>query len=341
MTVPAGPSGPEILYRLRDLRVDAGARRILEIDRLEIGRGRVTVLVGPNGAGKSTLLRVLALLLPPTSGTVELDGHAIEPGARDLTPLRRRATYVAQTPLVLHRSTRANVAYGLRARGSPAGARVEAALSKVGLESFADRPAWRLSGGEVQRLALARALAIDPAVYLLDEPTANIDRRSVPLVENLVDELRDAGRTVILSTHDPEQAHRLADEAVALDAGRIAPAPLVNVLHGVAVRIGERNLFRTEAGMQIELPGDERPRRIHIHADELIVSRQPLRSSARNCFSGRVVRVGRDRRGVILTVDCGEPLLARITAHSYEEMGLEIGAEVCVTFKSFAVHGDR
>jgi tungstate transport system ATP-binding protein len=325
-----------ISYRLRDVRVEYGTRCALDIASLELPAAGITAVVGPNGSGKSTLLRLLAFLLPPTTGRVELYGTTVERGARDLTALRRQVTYVAQMPLLFRSSVRANVAYGLRARGEVAGERVDAALAAVGLQDFAERAAHRLSGGETQRVAIARALVIDPPALLFDEPTANLDRAAVPVVESLLRRLGEAGKTVVLTSHNLEQAYRISHRLVALAAGRIAPSPLVNLLHGRSVHSAGLAYFES-AGLRIELPDDTASETIAVDADDVIVSRAPLDSSARNCFAGQVSRVARGERGIILTIDCGTPLLARITQHSYEELALNIGARVYVTFKASAI----
>ena len=333
----AGGAGCEPAYRLRDLRVEYASRQVLGIPALDLGRGKVTVIVGPNGAGKSTLLRVMAFLLQPTAGTVEFGGQVVTHRPRELASLRRQATYIAQAPLLFHRSVYANVAYGLRVRRLPSDGRVDAALRAVGLSGFGHRQAWKLSGGEAQRVSIARALAVDPPVYLFDEPTANIDREFVPIIESVLIDLGTAGKTVVLTTHNPEQAYRLSDTVVSLERGRVASPPLVNLLRGTTVRIDDRYYFES-ARLRIEMPDDSCPRIIAIDADDIIVSRAPLDSSARNCFPGQISQVARDERGIVLTVDCGRSLLVRITPHSYEEMALNIGAQVYVTFKSSAIH---
>lgn len=211
-------------YRLEQVRVDLGGRTVLDLPAFEIGAARTTVIVGSNGAGKTTLLRVLAMLLAPSAGRLEFFGRKVEWRQRLLHPLRAEVTLVAQAPLLFRRSVKANLEYGLRRRRIGADGRVEEALSAVGLTGFTQRPAWKLSGGETQRVALARALAIDPPVYLLDEPAANIDRANVPVVEELVRGLAAKGRTVVMTTHNAEQAARLSDATVFLEAGRIAAA---------------------------------------------------------------------------------------------------------------------
>lgn len=325
-------------YRLCDVRVERATRLVLDIARLELLPGRVTAVVGPNGAGKSTLLGVLGFLLQPTSGTVELAGRPVVYREPELSAARRQTTVVAQAPLLFHRSVRANVAYGLRARRCAAEGRVESALAAVGLAGFAERPAWKLSGGEVQRVAIARALAIDPPVYLFDEPTGNIDRQHVPIVESLITQLGAAAKTVIFTTHNFAQADRLADALISLTDGQVAPFPLINVLHGTTVHREGHKYFLSDT-LRIEIPDGVETRTIAIDPDAIVVSREFLHSSARNCFAGQIRKVEHDARGgLLLTVDCGHSFVARITRHSYEEMAFNVGTGVFVTFKASAIH---
>ncbi len=325
-------------YRLRELRVERAARLVLDIAALDLLPGRVTAIVGPNGAGKTSLLRVLAFLLRPTSGSVEFAGRPVAYHDALLSALRRQVTLVAQTPMLFHRSVRANVAYGLRARRRATDGAVAAALAAVGIADFVERAAWKLSAGEAQRVALARALAIDPPVYLFDEPTTSVDRQHVPVVESLITQLGAAGKTVIFTTHNFAQAYRLGDTLISLSDGQIAPFPLINLLRGTTELIDGHSYFRSEP-LRIEVPDGMVARTIAIDPDALIVSCDPLRSSARNSFAGHILKAERDERGgVLLTIDCGRNFVARITRHSYDEMALNVGRPVYVTFKSSAIH---
>jgi tungstate transport system ATP-binding protein len=328
----------EPVYRLRDVQLERAGRVVLDIQRLDLESGKTTAIVGPNGSGKTTLLRLLALLVAPTRGTLELAGTPVSRRERDLRELRRLVSLVAQVPLLLHRSVRANLAYGLRARGQRPDRRIEESLAAVGLADFAERPAWKLSGGESQRVAIARATVIDPPVYLFDEPTANADREHVPVIEAVITLLGDKGRTVILTTHDLEQAYRLADTVLSLVSGRITTAPLLNVLRGTTVQVGDARYFQSQ-DIRLELTGDGQPSAIAIDPADILVSRSRLQSSARNSLGGMVARVEHDGSGVLLTVSCaGRPVLARITRSSYDQMGLNIGTEVWLTFKASAIH---
>ncbi|MGH2521459.1 MAG: phosphate ABC transporter ATP-binding protein [Anaerolineales bacterium] len=213
------------LYELRGLARDYAGRRVLAIEDLQIERGEIFCVVGPSGAGKSTLLRLLGFVEPPSAGTLTFDGQPVLPGGPALDQ-RRRVTLVFQRPALLKRTVAENVALGLRLRRQPdALARVRAALGRVGLASLASARAGSLSGGEVQRAALARALVLEPDVLLLDEPTANLDPYNVGLIESLIREQNQFQKTtVLLVTHNVFQARRLAHRVGLLLDGKLVEA---------------------------------------------------------------------------------------------------------------------
>lgn len=201
---------------LRGLGFSVGGLRILSGVSLAIAPGAPTIILGPNGAGKSVLLRLMHGLLAPTEGEVAWAGRAGEAA--------RRQAMVFQRPVLLRRSVVANVLYPLRLAGVGAAdraARAAQALDLVGLAALADRPARRLSGGEQQRLALARAAAMQPEVLFLDEPCASLDPGATRKVEEIVRALAGRGTKIVMTTHDLGQARRLAGDVVFLHAGRM------------------------------------------------------------------------------------------------------------------------
>ncbi len=194
----------------------AGEVTILGGLDLALTAGAPTVLIGPNGAGKTTLLRVAMGLVAPTRGRVTWGGRTAAP------PLRRAILF--QRPAMLRRKAAANLRYALAAAGVPRAARrarVEDLLALVGLSGLGARPARRLSGGEQQRLALARALARDPDVLLLDEPTASLDPAATKALEDIIRAIAARGIKVVMSTHDLGEARRLAGDVVLMHRGRI------------------------------------------------------------------------------------------------------------------------
>ena len=199
----------------------------LEIERLALQPGRIYLLAGPNGAGKSTLLGILALLLVPQRGELRYAGRPVA-GAAERQRLRRQITLVEQNPFLFDTSVYKNLAFGLRLRdihGELQRERIARALQAVGLEGFEDRRAPALSGGETRRVALARALVLRPQLLLLDEPTAGLDRATLPIFEECLAALPAQGTTVVVAGHDADQSRRLAGEMLTLTAGRlVSPA---------------------------------------------------------------------------------------------------------------------
>jgi len=182
-----------------------GQRTALDIPALELEEGCRVYLVGANGSGKSTLLSLLAFLHPPADGTLFFNGRPVEWSPSSLLRLRWEATLVHQSPYLFHETVFSNVAFGLAARGIEGSEQrrlVSKALETVGLEGFAHRKARALSGGEAQRVAMARALALRPRVLLLDEPFANVDRETAWVLRDVILVLAACGTTVVTATHD-------------------------------------------------------------------------------------------------------------------------------------------
>jgi tungstate transport system ATP-binding protein len=214
----------EPILALRNLGYSRGARFNLSIEHLDFRPGRIYLLAGANGAGKSTLLHLLAQLLPPDRGEIRVEGTAVRCGS-DRQRLRRQITLVEQAPFLFEGTVYDNLAFGLRLRNVRRDLqrrRIASALEAVGLQGFDLRRARALSGGEARRVALARAMVLRPKILLLDEPTAGLDRDSLPLFENCLASLPSEGVTVILSTHDADQSRRLQGEVLRLEAGRLA-----------------------------------------------------------------------------------------------------------------------
>lgn len=218
-------SGRGVILEVKNLTKVYDRKEVLNIRQLSFCRGRIYGIIGPSGAGKSTFLRLVNLLERPTTGSIFFKGKNISVNGRAELPVRREMTMVFQKPLLFRTSVRENVAYGLKARGfakEEIQERVETLLEKVGLKELSGRHAGTLSGGEAQRAALARAVAFEPSLLLLDEPTANLDPSNVELIERLILELnRDMEMTIIMVTHNIFQARRVAQEVIFLHEGRI------------------------------------------------------------------------------------------------------------------------
>jgi tungstate transport system ATP-binding protein len=210
---------------LREVRFAAGGRSIIGGVSVEITAGPATIILGANGAGKSVLMRLMHGLLRPTSGEIVWR-------AQDPERLRRGQAMVFQRPVMLRRSALANILYALELARVPAAERGEtamAALREVGIADMAHRPARVLSGGEQQRLALARAWALHPEVLFLDEPTANLDPGATREIENVIKAFDASGTKIVMSTHNLGQARRLGDEVLFVHQGRLVERAPVEV----------------------------------------------------------------------------------------------------------------
>ena len=210
------PPVSDLPLQFEDVTVLARDVALVRGVSLQIAAGAPTVLVGPNGAGKSTLLRLAMGLIAPSRGRITWGGRAESDS--------RRRAMVFQRPVMLRRSAAGNIAYALRADGIPRAERprrLADILARVGLVHLADRPARRLSGGEQQRLALARALARDPEILFLDEPTASLDPAATKAVEDILRDIAQSGVKIVMATHDLGQARRIAGEIVFLLRGEV------------------------------------------------------------------------------------------------------------------------
>ena len=227
----------ELPIALDEVSIVVRGKAILADVSLTIAAGAPTVVIGPNGSGKTTLLRVLMGLVAPTRGTIWRGGRI---GAEP-----ERCAIVFQRPAMLRRSAGGTIRYALAAAGvarANRAARCAELLALVGLSELAAMPAKRLSGGEQQRLAIARALAKDPTVLLLDEPTASLDPAATKMIEDMIRDITARGIKVVMSTHDLGEARRLAGDVVLLHRGRvIETGPAIDFF--IAPSTGEAQKF--------------------------------------------------------------------------------------------------
>ncbi|MGY1803342.1 ABC transporter ATP-binding protein [Blastococcus sp. SYSU D00922] len=330
------------------LAVDAG---------FAVDGGEVLALLGPNGAGKSTLVRVLAGLLRPDDGRVVVDGVVWDDGATHLPAHHRSLGMVFQDALLFpHLSVADNVSFGLRTRGVGRQARRSAAedwLARVGLDGLGDARPAELSGGQAQRAALARALAVDPAVLLLDEPLSALDARTRLVVRaELRRHLAEFAGSTVLVTHDPVDAMALADRVVVVEEGRIVQSgtpedvsrrprtDYVARLVGLSLLAGtaEGRVVRLDGGGAVAVAEEASgPVFAAVRPESVALYLARPAGSPRNVWPVRLV--GATPHGA--TVRCelaGEvPLVADVTATSFAELGLAPGAEVWATVKASEV----
>ena len=329
---------------LRGVRHRYDGRPVLDLDRFGITAGSQVAIVGPNGSGKSTLLRLLALLERPTDGEAWLDDRPVwASGNRaTLTAARRRITLVEQRPVLLRGSVRDNLMFGLRARGTGTGEarqRTITAAERLGIAGLLGRRRHELSDGEIQRIAVARALALTPDVLLLDEPVSSADRAAAQaLYRVLAEERRARGLAVCLASHQLEDAYRWADDIRALADGRLSPVTPENLFRVELPAEGDPKHVRVGSVEIAVLTDRTGPAILAVPPSDVLVSREPVASSARNVFRGCVTRLSRHGRGgVQVTADVGLELVALVTEEAARDLALAPGGPVVFSFKASAV----
>jgi len=348
------------ILEARELRVVRGGREVVRIESLALEEASTLAILGPNGAGKTTLLLALAALLP-SGGEVRFRGMPVV----DALAFRRRVAVVFQRPLLLDRSVRENAELGLALRGVAAQdrrTRAADALARLGIGHLAERSALGLSGGEAQRVSIARAIAVDPEILFLDEPFAALDAPTrEALIADLARVLRTRRVTTVLVTHDRDEALSLADRIAVLLAGRLRQLDLAERVFAnpadpeVAAFVGVENVLpaRVEsvaadlttlrvADQLIEVTaeppaGDDFPL-LCVRPDDVVISRDPSTTSARNSFAGTIVRLEPIGRRVRIVLDCGFPLVANVTIRSARDLALAEGDVVTASFKATLPH---
>ncbi len=343
---------------------------------LEVGSGEYLVIIGPTGSGKTVLLEAVAGISSPDAGRIILDGRDITEEA----PRRRRISMVYQDYMLFpHLSVKENIAFGLRSqKASPAEIeeKVAAVSDLLGISHLSGRRPDTLSGGEKQRVAMARAIVMEPKVLLLDEPLSALDGATRERLRRELKRIHRAyGTTIIHVTHNFEEVFSLADRVAVMNGGGIVQVGTPEEVFRrpnsemIASFVGVENVFKgvaSEKGGLIEievdglkivsatedLDGDEiedgrdykmegqngREVFASVRAEDILISKAPLKSSARNSFSGKVEEIANGGMMVKIWVDAGIPFMAMLTRRGCQEMELAEGDHVYLTFKATAVH---
>jgi tungstate transport system ATP-binding protein len=348
------------MIKLKDVAKQYGDITALKNISLEVLKGEVFSVIGPNGSGKTTLLRIMAGIDTPTKGTVIFDDEEVD--GKNLVKLRRRGTMVFQKTTLFNTTVFGNIAYGLKLRQLPQPEikeRVTEALDIVKLHGYEERLAKSLSGGEQQRVALARALALDTDVLFLDEPTANLDPKSVSVIEETIAWINgERNTTVVLATHNMFQAETLGERTMLLINGEISQigqskeifalpstqladfTRVENIFSGIStLHEGETPIVTLDNGLTIETAQGRGGRvTLFVRPEDIILSKERIVSSARNVFTGQIAGVTDLGPLVKLRVDVGREFVVQITKRSFIEMRLNIDSQVFLTFKASSVH---
>lgn len=352
------------LLEIKDLNKCFGKNKVLEDINLSIGRGSTLGIIGPTGCGKTTLLRIIDLLDNPSSGKILFNGVDITSG-KDAMNYRRKMAMVFQKPIVFRGSVFDNIHYGLKVRGVDkelSTDKILKLLDSLNLSGYEDRDASTLSGGETQRIAMARALITEPDILLLDEPTANLDPSSTEQIEAIIEDLnKTKDLTTIIATHNLIQGQRLSDEIALLNhkiyqmgkPEEIFRKPrnkfvadfigMKNVIKGEVIEhtpenLSIINLSGTNIYSASSLDGDVF---VTIRPEDITVSHEKNEISALNELYGTVREIKETINLVQIVVEIhnsGLMFTVYLTRKSVIDLNITIGTSIFLQFKATAVH---
>ncbi len=306
----------------------------LSIDSLSIEKGITSVFLGSNGSGKTTILKILSGLISPSRGSIN----------RTYSELIKDTIMVHQIPWLFSGSVKYNIDFVLKNKKVQAKERtviIREVLKQADLLHLLNRKTSDLSGGEKHRLAIARAIAVEPEILILDEPFAHIDIESRKLIEKLICIRSDSGKTTILSTHNLSSAYRLADRIIYLENGKIKE-PEYNFLKGFVSRRDDHFCSFSAGSKNREVTilapaSDDNYKAAVIPYRDIFLSEDKIKSSAQNQLSGIITNLTKKGSQYFVTIDCGIDIKAVITDQSVNEFQLTEKKEIYINFKATAV----
>jgi len=336
-----------MLYRAVHLKKVAGGRTILDIESLAIDAGRIYGLLGANGAGKTTLLNILGFLEQPTSGGMEFAGRPVRFTRNVLQQMRREVVMVDQHPVLFSTSVYKNIEFGLKVRKVASKKReriIDEVLEIVDLAVFKQEPAQELSGGETQRIALARALALSPRVLLCDEPTSSVYVENQATIVSILKEINTTlGISIIFTTHDRLQAAGLAHHTLVLENGSLVSAIYENIFAcNVTESADNQVMCRLQNSVNLLLPAGKNglepgKRRICIDPEKIVLLQDEPGPETVGILQGKVVQLmaGNDR--IRMVVNVGVMMTVLLGHDSYRELCPVIGDRVWLLMEAGAV----
>lgn len=320
------------IYQLNKLQFHYADKLALSLDSLNIQAEKTTAIIGANGSGKSTLLSLLAFLLNPDKGQLLFNGLPVNKG--NLTQYRRQVGFLTQKPFMLKGTVYDNIDLALKIHGKKQrGSKIQQVLKQLDIDYCIQLQAQQLSGGELQKVAIARMLVLEPDVLLLDEPFSYLDQCSAQTLESFfLTYTQKTGQTLIFSTHDRLQGFALADDILALAEGKQVLSPLINLFHGKVIErhfhVGSMRISLASA-----LPAAQH---ISINPQDIVLSALRLPDNMNNHFLGRVILIADEINTVRVNVDTGIVFQVLITFQVLVELNIKLGDKLWVNFEADA-----
>ncbi len=335
-----------MLYKIRKMTKTFKNRTILNLEQLDIEKGEIYALVGANGAGKTTLLNILSFLDKPHTGQLDFCGEPVLYGNQQLLKLRRKVVLLDQYPILFTGPVWKNIEFGLKVRSIPRAQRkkrVEEVLNLVGMGDFFHAEGHKLSGGETKRVALARALAIEPEVLLCDEPTANVDAENQAIILNILQQINSEQKTsIIFATHYLSQMRKLASHTLTLEHGHLSQQKKENSYICTVITRKENGLLcYLNNAVSLFLAGNNHPEvekgtKIHIDPRRISIGKSK-NSLAENTLRGVVVKIEQNNTLIGIDMDCGLRIRVILTKDEYHDLQPQVGEKLQIGIPDEAI----
>lgn len=325
------------IYQLKNVSFDYGTEFNLLDICVDIKQSKITAIVGPNGSGKTSFLNILSFLTRPRTGTLVYNGEELN--RTNLERFKSTIGYVQQNPYLLRGTTFKNIELGLKLKHVDKETRTKKVLEVMqllGISDLSSRMARTLSGGEAQKVAIGQVLVLDPEVLILDEPFSHLDKDAIHELEQLILKLKETlDKTIVFTTHNQYQAQWLADEIYSVIKGKIIASRTINLFSGNYD--SKNNSFNTGKKAIIIPEGFKEVEHIAVDPKQIVLSNEQLRSSMQNSFPGKITGINEENGLIRVTIDAGDNFQAVVTHKAFHALGLSIGAEVWISFKSSSI----
>ena len=324
------------LFKAENLKKNFGDRVVLNLPDLPIERGKITGLLGPNGSGKTTLLEILSGILTPSSGKITFNKSPVDFNSNEIFELRKKVVLVQQHPILFSTTVAKNVEFPLKIRKTDTTHRhavVRDLLQLVGMESFSNSKAQKLSGGETQRVSIAQALACTPDVILMDEPTASVDVENQIIIEQIIKDINEQkGISVIITTHDMVQASRVADKTIFLFEGKATGTISENIFSGqFESNKDTKGLFKIQNGLILHTATARGgTARISVNPNQIKLIKTVDQARGVNIFKGRLIQLTDEHDLVRSLVDIGIPITVLTPKKVFKQVLPAVGEDICI-----------